>query len=183
MDIFKLLLILSIFLGFTTNYNELSDRKFNIYKSDDIIINDAKVNLEYFSENDQISYDIIKSQFILNSSLVFIFAQKNSINYNAQCFDNQNLEIYGLKYSTLNELGRFSWKNMNTREINGLFDPRSIEKNVSSLMITEVDTSLALAHETAHYWFDRFCFDRHGWAGTTEDFAILFEKYILEGKQ
>jgi hypothetical protein len=75
---------------------------------------------------------------------------------------------------------RFGVEKLVGRTLYGYYDSTPEIKNNSSILITDVGSSNeeVLAHELAHYWWDRMCIGAKI-SGTSEAFAQAFDQYYL----
>ena len=64
----------------------------------------------------------------------------------------------------------------------GYYDSTLEIANNSTILITDINPYLneeVLAHELAHYWWDRLCLAKH-FKGSSEDFAQTFHQYYMK---
>lgn len=121
----------------------------------------------------------LEKEVTFSTKQIFLFAKDNGLPFN-DCKKIYNIDIYMVNYSVLNDRNRFNqWQGFSpnsNKRIRGLYAPRVQEANVSAIVLTPQgkDTSTVIAHEMAHYWYDRFCWDQN-WNGGTENFARRFE--------
>lgn len=75
---------------------------------------------------------------------------------------------------------RFGVEKLIGRTLYGYYDSTPEVKNNSSILITDVGASNreVLAHELAHYWWDRMCIGAKI-PGTSEAFAQAFDQYYI----
>ena len=78
---------------------------------------------------------------------------------------------------------RFGVEKLVGRTLYGYYDSTPEIKNNSSILITDVGASNkeVLAHELAHYWWDRMCIGAKI-SGTSEAFAQAFDSYYLRSR-
>ena len=76
---------------------------------------------------------------------------------------------------------KFGVEKLAGRTLYGYYDSTPEIQNNSSILITDVGAKLnkeVLAHELAHYWWDRMCVGAKV-SGTSEAFAQAFDQYYL----
>lgn len=104
-----------------------------------------------------------------------------------ECRPVDNLDIYIVSFDVLNNRDRFSdYAGAESgMPIWALFDSRKEEPRAAAIMLTDhgVEHNLnLLAHEVAHYWAYRFCWDFYYSNIDGEDLAMDFEKYVKESR-
>jgi hypothetical protein len=120
-------------------------------------------------------------RYIKEASLeVFNFIYHIGLSPN-ECRSNTYLEVYEIDTDMLNDHRRFNewqYNNPNTKTIWALYDARSEDRSVSSIVLTSHQEwdRLNLAHELSHYWYDRLCIASQ-YNYQTEKFAQKFESY------
>jgi hypothetical protein len=151
------------------------------------------VDLEFYSQDNEYRFSEVEGIFKKASQYVFEFAEKEKSYRSPECTPKKNLEVYDVDWSVLNNNVRFAGvhapTNLSSVGIQGLYDPRISDYGVSSITITghnknsidraKIDKEILIAHEVAHYWYDRLCFNEK-WDGSVEGFAIKFEAYYLK---
>lgn len=137
------------------------------------------VNYRYCTVGGGLSPLDIENDIQTITGILFDFMQSSSPK-GKQCVANGRLEIYSVKPETLNQRGRFPLtRNAGLGgELSGLYDPRVEVYNTSSLTLTngggKSENRVTLAHELAHYWYDRLCWGK--FFPNPEGFAKDFEK-------
>ena len=79
---------------------------------------------------------------------------------------------------------KFGVAKLEGRTLWGYYDSTPEIANNSSILLTDVSPYLneqVLAHELAHYWWDRMCITSHV-SGTSEAFAQAFESYYMRSR-
>jgi len=150
-------------------------------------------DIEYSGNNYHIDYKVCSqlgetpkkavTSNIKNVSLdVFEFADSVNVS-GAECIPNSNLEIYNVDMKLLNDKARFNnWKSKGSTKIWALYDPVIKDPKKASIMLTEHGedwNKVLFGHELAHYWYDKFCWNKT-WDKDSEQFALDFEKFYLK---
>jgi hypothetical protein len=104
----------------------------------------------------------------------------------SDCHPELELNLYHVNSSVLNDHARFrEWGPANNIQdrasftLWALYDPMKYSRTESSIFLTDHGAwanEILLAHEMAHYWYDRLCIALSFPYGT-EAFAKRFEKY------
>jgi hypothetical protein len=183
MEITGRILFLLLFISLpsyavNTSYENLQDIDMVSYHRSEENISGYDVNLEMYSQSGAYSFNFIRHHFVNASELVFKFAREKGIVVGPACTSLENLQVYDVNWTTLNQPGRFSWQN-NASKIQALYDPRVDSFNVAAIMVSDKGSEknkTLVAHETAHYWYDRLCLSK-GWSGDLEEFAVQFEEF------
>ena len=158
----------------------LSDRSvdFSIsYQERGYVIN----NDLYLSHNPEyLKLNIIDSWTLLKQFLVL-----NRIP-TSDCRSNYNINIFILEPDILYDTERFDGYFLNitgkSAGVYGFYDSTPAVERNSAIMLTNINATKnksVLAHELAHYWFDRLCVATH-WSKGSENFALSFEAYYKE---
>ena len=97
------------------------------------------------------------------------------------CLENDNLDIYEVSLAVLNDPSRFKVKRAPDIKLLGYYDPMLTDTGKSTIAFASFgypEDELTIAHEMAHYWYDRFCWNLM--YSDTEGFARDFEKYYKD---
>ena len=181
------LFLLSAFANPPTNYPPLAHIVWPSCASNQYMVPHGNmghiVRYTYCSSQGFIGTKTMHNYLLEASYKIFMFIDTLGL-IDRTCRGNLNLEVYEIDTATLNDHTLFTrWQaaNPSVQSIWALYDPRTEEVNVSSLMITHHGNwdRLNVAHEMAHYWFDRLCM-RSQYNQSTEDFAKSFETYFLQ---
>ena len=168
-----------------TSYHSLNDISMSSQNTAKLSVSHKSsiyyIEFSFYSQRNTLSPLYVQNHFISSSNLLFNFLDENK--FTAHCNLNDRLEVYDIDWKILNDSSRFSWQS-DARYIRGLYDPRHNEFRVSSIILTDKGASETLeviAHETAHYWYDRLCLYK-GQDLSTEKFAVQFEEYYKKEK-
>lgn len=182
-SVLPFLLSLSIAIP-TITYEPLKDQTWESCYNSGLEYQEYHVYYQYCQIDDNISVKFIQHEIGRDTALIFDFAKTVGIAANQDIL-NQNLEIYEVSTKTLNSAKFDDWSKTKGTETWGLYDPRVLDLNVSSIILTDHGlewNQIVFAHELAHYWFDRLCWDKK-WRGTPESFAQQFEIYYSQHKK
>jgi len=89
--------------------------------------------------------------------------------------DNRFRDFYRMKFGV---------EKLEGRTLYGYYDSTPEVENNSSILVTDMGAYLnqeVLAHELAHYWWDRLCIGAKI-QGSSEDFAQAFDSYYLRSR-
>lgn len=193
LNLFVLLFVLFL-LGFPclaygqdVDYNKLNDIHMRraasidkIYKYENSRFN---VNFSVYLQDNSYSYVDIFEKLDEGSRATFKYAKENDLPIR-DCRVKNEVGLFIVNNKVLNDQTRFyEWKQLNSksRNILALYDPVFGRDNFAAIVFSEQgtsQTSSTVTHEVAHYWYDRFCWERV-WDGNTEQFAQIVEKYFL----
>lgn len=173
-----LLLFFSCFLLLGSNtYQPLADKSFLSARG---IAQVEGFDVDYVIKynNSTYSNDWIASHLTDTSEKLVEFAKSNKYRIQ-ECRPVHNLDIFIVDMETLNDRDRFNeYEDPNSR-IWALFDKTRTDHNRASIILTDHGSynSILFAHELAHYWAYRFCWDFYHTEVGGEDIAVSFEKF------
>lgn len=158
----KILYLCSMLLlstGFS--YAPLSDVKFST-TAHSINISDASTELRTNIAVDGYTDSWIKENFENITKEFFKFAESQG-QRTTECRAVNELNIYAIDIETLNDRKRFNdWNGAKqSTRIVGLFDTILTDRKNSAILLTDLApyNKIIFAHELAHYWSYRFCWD------------------------
>lgn len=131
------------------------------------------------------SIHMVKRVMKRSSSILNSYLLKRGFSA-SDCRGNKyNLNIFIVSKTLLQQKGRFKSyfkPNMVDAVLYGYYDSTPEVKYNSTILVANIRESLneeILAHEIAHYWWDRLCIASFT-KETSEDFAELFQLYYRE---
>lgn len=173
-----LILFAFIFSSYSAEYTPLRDLSFTLKERASVSVHGYAFEYEFYildgkSNTNYISHANNFSKLILEYSQSYGLPLK-------ECKPSGNVEIFEVDVTILNDVNRFgNWKDP-ADTVWGLYDSIMFQPNDSAIMITDHGSetnNLIFAHELAHYWFDRFCWDRY-WTLDSEAFAKEAQSYV-----
>lgn len=164
-------------------YQPLSDQDFDT-KSGDINVNGHAVEYS-INLQDGFSHDWTLEKLDSSSEIIFEYAKEKGYR-TLSCRSNKSLDIYTTDMQTLNDRERFNKfsKSETNRVLWALFDQVPEDKTTSVIVLTDhkQHNEVLVAHEVAHYWSHRLCWDIYHPDADEEGIALEFEKFYMENK-
>ena len=161
-----------------------------ILEIDEYIIRYEIFYLSTLGSNGVYSPEFVRGVIDAASRKLFRFLKYKDIPISYEC-RYVELKVHHITSSILNDTNRFSeWRPANRVSSNqkyilwALFDPVFEEPRTSAIYLTDNGRGRnegSLAHELAHYWYDRLCVYNH-WNLGTEEFAVQFQEYYSRGR-
>jgi hypothetical protein len=174
-----LLLACTILIG-ATSYTPLKDQSYLITNGSMEVDNHS---LDYsINTNDSSSYSKlwIESNLSATSEKLVEFAAVQGYK-SVECRPVWNLEIFVVDMEVLNDANRFNdYIEIGMSDpIWALFDQVHSDSQRTSIILTDHGdyNSTLFAHELAHYWAYRFCWDFYHKEKSGEEIAVEFEKF------
>lgn len=147
-----------------------------------------RYSLSYQKTNESIglrsyhSNTMVKNVVRNSSNALYTFLKSKGLELKDCRGSSYNLNIFVIKKSLLQERERFRSFFHSHREgsvLYGYYDSTKEIRNNSTVIVANIKESLneeILAHELAHYWWDRLCIASYS-RETSEDFARSFQNY------
>lgn len=178
-------LLVTFLVGFKTMtpaYNKLSDVSFTVH---DVWANTSvPLGTRYIYHGQDSALSDKEVERVIKKTEIAIQHYSKEKGYPMeQCRTIDTLEIYYVRQDELNKRGRFPIfmnENLSPNDVVwGVYDPVSQSPHYAVLMISNpggTKTEETQAHELYHYWYDRFCWERHH-PGDPESAALEFETF------
>jgi hypothetical protein len=168
-----------------TPYKAVDGLDFKDVKSS-VEIEQHDVSYELHLQGSGYTADWLSRNLTTTSEKLVEYAE--SKNYRTlECRPVGKLDIYVISFDVLNNRDRFNdYADAESgMPIWALFDSRKEDPQAAAIMLTDHGAEhnfRLLAHEVAHYWAYRFCWDFHHSDIDGEDLAMDFEKYAEENR-
>jgi len=174
-----IILLQPAFASGQNTYNQFKANSKIIYNNSEIIVKDKKIKLNTYI------YDGIELSKLYFNKSVYVATRISldtiSDGYKTSCDSGAKLDIIQISFDDMNKPGSISSDEKVLGNLWGFFDPGDYYANRYTILIanhTEYSNHTIVAHEVAHYWFERLCVsdDRKS---SSEDFAKYVElRYI-----
>lgn len=179
----RLLLVFSIIFQMGAKYIPLQDKTFEVHTAS-FNVEQHEVELQINIGEGDFLYEKITVESIEATKILFDYAKKNDLVIR-DCRPVNKLSVYTTDMDTLNDKARFNKYASSSEggDIWALFDHVSESSTESAIVLTDHGgwSQILLAHELAHYWHYRFCWDVLEDIDS-EEFALKFEKIYMENK-
>lgn len=177
--LFFVFCLIPFLLGVNT-YQPLVDKKFNSHQTS-FIVEKHRVEMGIHIGSGDFLYEKIALESLNISTILIKHAEESGLEL-TECRPAERIDLYTTDMQTLNDKSRFtklSSLEMGS-EIWALFDQRPESHTQTAIVLTDHGNfnKVLLAHELAHYWHYRFCWDLFS-ETSSEDFAQSFEKIYV----
>jgi hypothetical protein len=164
--------------GRQQTYNNFKSEAVTVYRNSEISVRGQKVVISaYVVEGINVSKQYFDRSVYEASRLSL---EQISRYHTISCDTKATVDVFQISFETMNTPGKITNSNPHIGSIWGYFDPGYAGDNYTILVASHTlnSTHTVIAHEVAHYWFERLCVsDSRG--TTSEDFArVIEDKYV-----
>jgi hypothetical protein len=160
-----------------SSYERLKDNYQVYYSEQKINVRGKSVSFDgYVKSSKQVPVDYFTETVKIASETALDHIR---VNYKEKCDKGGKIEIFQVSYEELNQPYKvIPYSYITLGNIWGYYDPRDSYDNIDAISYVYHNantTHVILAHEVAHYWYERLCV----YAGITtssEEFAVQVEK-------
>lgn len=165
--------------GTQRTYNELKGRAITKYIKTEVTVKGQKLMMSaYVVEGINLS----KMYFDRSVYVASKFALEHISRYHTvSCDTKASVDVIQISFETMNTPGLITMKQENIGSLWGFFDPGVYGDKYTILVASHTlnSTHTIIAHEVAHYWFERLCVsDSRG--TTSEQFAKTIEQQYID---
>ncbi len=168
------MLLLSIQAVLAADYAPLEGLAFETSELRVLPIDDYGISMRYrYSHGRNDFYGPFVQEALLEAARLSLAEIRDAHADATDCRPHDVVDIYQVGTKVLNNPRRFEIKRRIPAEIWGFYDPRVDEHQIDTIVVTPRDFHTAytvLVHEAAHYWYARYCLDRHS-ERSSEQFA------------
>ena len=165
--------------GTQRTYNELKARAITKYIKTEVTVKGQKLMMNaYVVEGINLSKMYFDRSVYVASKLAL---EQISRYHTVSCDTNASVDVIQISFETMNTPGLITFKQESLGTLWGFFDPGVYGDKYTILVASHTlnSTHTVIAHEIAHYWFERLCVsDSRG--TTSEQFARTIEDQYVD---
>jgi hypothetical protein len=161
-----------------STYNEFKGASKIKYINSEIIVKDKRVMMNSYVHDGILLSKIYFDKSVYVATKISLDHIRN--NYYTSCDTNARLDVIQISFEDMNTPGLVTGKGEVLGSLWGFFDPGTYGDKYTILVASHTlnSTHTVIAHEVAHYWFERLCvYDER--RTSSEEFArIVEDKYV-----